>query len=184
MKNKRRDLVLTRSGDVDDQLIVRTSDDHPYAGISIAEWGAANCRLLHAILLDGAIAQHDIPFYLAYTATICDFASKYEWSSVLDYDHQYRERQAQYGYTWGTLNPNAELKLRRLPDRYTRRGKPGQTRPTTTSGDNEVCRQWLANGHCRFGRSCKYLHTQNLGDQRQQVPPKNDRPASTHTNSM
>ena len=37
----------------------------------------------------GELHRDEVEFYLAYTATLMDLASNYEWTSVLDFDHQY-----------------------------------------------------------------------------------------------
>ena len=46
-------------------------------------------RLLNHLLGAGQLPREDIEFYLAYTAK--EFAEKYEWSRVLNYDYNYRE---------------------------------------------------------------------------------------------
>ena len=166
-KNRRRDLVLSRTGDTDDQLVVRSEESHPYAGIAVEEWGAANCRLMFAMLSEGALKQQDVPYYLAYTATIFDFISRYDWNSILDYDHQYRERQAQHGFAWGSLNPCLELQLlQRRHTHYAHQHKfasghhPQRGGQRTSFTSSEPCKQWLARGECRFGHRCKFQHVQ------------------------
>ena len=161
IKNKRKDLILTRMDESDDRLVVRTEEAHPYAGISLEDWGAANCRLMYAMITEGALSQTEIPFYLSYTTTIFDFVAKYDWHSILDYDYQYRERQAQHGFKWGSLNPNAQIQL--LPRQKNQLPSTNQT--TYNRGyrqrlrhSNELCKQWLARGECRFGNRCRYVH--------------------------
>ena len=162
MRNKRKDLVLTQSEE-DGTLVMRAEDIHPYSGISIEEWGAANCRLLFAMMSDGAIKSEEVPYYLAYTTTIFEFASRYHWNSVLDYDYQYRERQAQHGFAWGSLNPNSELQLLRKTNtpkqgfhyNYKKNMHQQGYKPGTST---EFCRQWLARGDCRYGSLCRYRH--------------------------
>ena len=163
IKSKRRDLILSRGSSSDDNnLVVRTDEAHPYAGITIQEWGAANSRILYAMLSDGALRQDQISYYLAYTATIFDFASKYEWASVLDYDHLYRERQAQHGFTWGTLNPNSEIQLlRRGTQQLGQEYRQYKYKPRQQINNQELCRQSLAYDHCRFGVDCKYRRDQS-----------------------
>ena len=51
--------------------------------------GLANIRLLNHLLGAGQLPREDIEFYLAYTTK--EFAEKYEWSRVLNYDYNYRE---------------------------------------------------------------------------------------------
>ena len=37
-----------------------------------------------------------------YPVMIFDFATKYEWQSLLDFDVRYREQQAEHSFRWGT----------------------------------------------------------------------------------
>ena len=69
------------------------------------------------LLRTGELPSNMIEYYLAYTTQIYDFASKYEWNSILQFDYQYRERQAEHGFTWGSLTANMELQLlqQRIP---------------------------------------------------------------------
>ena len=166
--------MLSRVSESDERLMVRTEEAHPYAGISVEEWGAANCRLLYAMISDRAIDMNDIPYYLAYTATIFDFATKYELHSVLDYDHQYRERQAQHSFTWGSLNPNAELQLlQRVRTPYNVQPKRHQQQNHKDYQPTDVCRQWLARGVCQFGSACRYRHTPSVSSDNTYPFPKN-----------
>ena len=68
-------------------------------------------RLLNHLLCTGQLPRADIVFYLAYTTKIYEFTEKYEWSSVLNYDYNYRELQAKHKFKWGTLSPHMELQL-------------------------------------------------------------------------
>ena len=166
-QQRRRDLVVTTSEDGVDKLTVHNNDKHPYAGISIDEWGAANIRLMHHLLQTGDLARPDIEFYLAYTVSVFEMAQVYEWSSILNFDHQYREQQAQLDFQWGEISPLLQMQLlvprqrqnhnRASSDvwRSQRGGTPGHLPPR----GREQCRLFkVNNGVCPFGDSCKYLH--------------------------
>lgn len=152
IKNKKQDLVLARSGE-SSELVVRSDDRHPYAGITLDEWGAANMRLLNALLEIGELKHTEVEFYLAYTTCIFEFYQKYEWASILDLDYTYREQQAKFGFQWGFFNPIMQQQT--LVPRN--RPKPNHHQ-LKVKGSSQVCRQYLANGWCRFGESCKYSH--------------------------
>lgn len=155
-KNKGQDVFLSKGGD-GDTLVVRTESNHPYSGISLDEWGAANMRLMYALLADGSLARCDVEFYMAYTSLIFDFYCKYEWSSILDFDYLYREQQSQSGFQWGFINPLMELQI--LVPRNPAKPRPGNPpHPQPASARRQACRQWLANGVCKFGDQCKYEH--------------------------
>jgi len=44
-QNRRKENVLR--SDAEETLVLKTEDEHPYLGILIEEWGAANMRLLN-----------------------------------------------------------------------------------------------------------------------------------------
>lgn len=152
-RTKGRDLVLAnREGE--DALTIRCDEPHPYSGISVDEWGAANTRLLHHLLSTGQLPRQEIEYYLAYTAIVFDFYQKYEWASVLEFDYLYREQQNVHRFQWGYMNPLMELQV--LLPRHT---APRQGNPHLNPSIQPICRQWVASGgHCRFGSSCKYRH--------------------------
>lgn len=82
-QGRRREFVLA-SGE--EQIVLRPEEDHPYSGITIAEWGAANAKVMNHLLQNCILARSDVEYYLAYTAKVFELATKYEWDSVLEYD--------------------------------------------------------------------------------------------------
>ena len=164
LKSKDRHYVLSEceepNMDKTQMLIHSSPDKHPYLGITIAEWGAANSRVMHHLIKIGALQLHDIDFYLAYTAIVFDFASQYEWSSVLEFDYRYREQQAEHGFQWGHINPLMELQI------LVKKSQPKLSAPTSKTNaavarTREDCRQWRRfNGYCPFGDACRYNHPQ------------------------
>ncbi len=113
-----KDILIYRSPDNNDNtsntLVVKTDDSHPYTGISICEWSAANCRIMNHLLQSGDLDRANIEYYLAYTATVMDLGCIYEWSNILDFDFHYREQQAEHNFQWGYINPM--MKMQYLTD--------------------------------------------------------------------
>ena len=159
LKRSKKDLVLSRDEVTNIETVVVCNDEnHPYAGISVSEWAGANCRLLNQLLASGDLPRSNIEFYLAYTATVMDFANNYEWSNVLDFDYNYREQQSAHGFQWGHINPMMRLHFLSQP-RQRPQVKQNQRRGFGTNTQQEECRQWKANnGYCSFGKSCRYKH--------------------------
>ncbi len=181
--SRQREMVLSTSGTADDVLILRTDDNHPYTGISLSEWGAANCRLMAALLDRQLLPPADTHYYLAYTMKIFEFVSKYEWESVLEFDYRYREIQAEHGMKWGIHAPDLELHIleRRQRQRPSMTAKARASQPTRpligqhpTPVSREECRQFKANGWCRFGPDCRYDHP------RLAAPPKDSANPGVH----
>lgn len=164
-RNKNRDLILTTQEVDQVPIVIRPEETHPYSGITLDEWSGANFRLLNHLLSTGLLPRSDIEFYLAYSATICDFYQKYEWHSILEFDYQYREHQAAFGFTWGYINPTLELQIL-VPRQtiYRNQISTQQERGDKTSRnprpfrDDVDCRQWKANGYCGYGDECRFHH--------------------------
>lgn len=136
-----------------DSFVLTQENDSSYSGISIEEWGAANCRLMNFLLQSGRLLRDDIEYYLAYTAKIFDLANKFTWHSILQFDQQYREVQAEYNMVWGTYAPQLEFQLLQP-----KTNAPTQQRRNIAPRLQEDCRLFKARGYCTFGNDCKYRH--------------------------
>ena len=96
-KRRRENLRWTESPD---GTVSLQADDRVPVYLSQVEWGAANVRLMYHMMTEGELPGANIGEYLAYTVMIFEFASKYDWQSVLDFDVRYREQQAQHNFRW------------------------------------------------------------------------------------
>ena len=169
LRGRRQGIVLGTGGD--DNVVIRTEDEHPYRGVTISEWGAANARLMAHLLQTGALRKEDVEYYLAYTTQIFEYASVYEWEAVLEFDFIYRQRQAVHGFLWGQIPPNMQMSLVSRPRTTGVRQRVNNARfnqPLTqrqgSSGNqqksSEPCWQFLAkNSNCPFGDRCRFSHT-------------------------
>ena len=108
-QSRRKDFVLRSSGT--ETIVLKTEEDHPYLGVLLEEWGAANMRLLNYLLVTKELEREDTEYYLAYTVQIFEFEEKYEWNSVLHYDFRYRVLQSEHQFKWGTCFPYLELQI-------------------------------------------------------------------------
>ena len=86
LQNRRKKFII-KSGKDSEALILKPDDDHPYLGVYVEEWEAANMRLLNHLLYSIQLPWDEIEFYLAYTTKIFDSAEKNDWNSVLNYDY-------------------------------------------------------------------------------------------------
>jgi hypothetical protein len=142
---------VLRSGQAQETIILKTEEEHPYLGIYMEEWGAANMRLMNILLTSGHLKRDDVEYYLAYTTRIFEFAEIYEWNSVLHFDYSYRELQSEHGFPWGTFSPHMELQI--LIPKRTR-----QNPEMPPKSLKEDCRIFKAKGNCPFGSNCRYRH--------------------------
>jgi hypothetical protein len=167
LRSHRRGTVL---GVADHNIVLQTDEDHPYSGISIAEWGSANMRLMAYLLQSGELARDNVEFYMAYTTQVFEYAGLYDWEAVLEFDWLYRERQAEHSFMWGHIPPNMELTLVSRPRRHGQPQHPHAPGPAryprnaqaphaASATKTQEC--WLfkvKNGACPFGDNCRYDH--------------------------
>jgi hypothetical protein len=136
--------------------LANKNEENAYFNISMEEWGAANCRLMSYLLQQGKLSRKDIDYYLAYTTKIYDMASKFTWQSILFFDRQYREVQAEFNMQWGTFAPQLEYQLLQP------KANPNAPRRTpqlaTASRLQEECRNFRSKGVCSYGDNCKFRH--------------------------
>ena len=154
-QNRKREYVLRSGTDNDETIVLRTAEDHPYLGIFIEEWGAANMRLLNHLLCTGQLQREAVEYYLAYTTKIFEFAENYDWNSILNFDYNYRELQAEHGFRWGTFSPHMEMQTL-IPKRSRAQNQASQS--TAPRQMKEDCRIFKAKGNCPFGQKCRYRH--------------------------
>jgi hypothetical protein len=160
-QGRRREFILANG---EEQIVLRPEETHPYSGFTLAEWGAANAKVMNHLLQSSVLARSEVEYYLAYTAKVFELATKYEWDSVLEYDHSYREMQAEHGFLWGTFNPHMELQILQ-PRKPAPRGDNGRTpwKAAAGSAPTQECWNFKAKGHCAFGDDCKYSHGEKTG---------------------
>lgn len=154
-KKKSQQTVTLETGE-NGTVLLKDTDSHPYSGITLQDWGAANMRLMNHLLVTGGLDRDHVEYYMAYTTSIFEFYDRYEWQSILHFDHAYREAQQAHGFTWGQLDPSMELHylipLNRIPLSARRQnGRGAKSNP-------QPCRQFLASGKCNFGEACRYTH--------------------------
>ena len=164
--SKQKELVLSSATDSDQLSLVKLDDDHPYAGIFLSEWASANMRLMAHLRQIGRLPDDQTDYYLSYTVTILDFSDSYTWSSILSFDHMYREMQAAHNLQWGVISPTMQLQLLVPKNRLT------DNNPLTPGANNsskrqinssqqktgEICRMFTSRGYCNFGEKCRYRH--------------------------
>ena len=152
-KRKKDRLVFTQSED--GAILFKPAEEEVHS-ITMAEWGAANMRLLSDLLGSGELAYTDVEFYLAYTMQIYELSERFEWASLMEFDNRYREIQAEYGFRWGDMRFASQIQL------LTPRTSKPQLGPRRTpyTAPKEDCKKWLASGgkFCPFGSNCRFQH--------------------------
>lgn len=133
--------------------------------VTPAQWVAANANILADILKKSpSIDPCLVLDYMSYTSKIGELASKKTWKSVVLFDDEYREKQHEFGFRWGSDTPHTSdvnLVTRDPPkDDKSKRSKStshsdssSNDRPTQTP----VCRNWNKEETCSR-LPCKFQH--------------------------
>ena len=71
--------------------------------VTISDWIAANAKIMDQLIVSSQLnSESDISYYLAYTVKIVESIETFTWPIVIQYDNEYRKRQFQYGFRWGS----------------------------------------------------------------------------------
>ena len=132
-------MVFTQADD--GSIAVKNNEGEPYH-ITIAEWGAANMRLMNHLLQTGDLPRDQVEYYLAYTMQIFKLSDTYDWASVMMFDNRCRELQAEHGFVWGDMRLAFQMQV--LTPRIYSNARPCNNRQLKTEED---CKKWLASGH-------------------------------------
>ena len=152
------------------RLLISYGQQRPrLESVSLSQWVVANTRIFHSLLFSCKLpTSRDVRDYLAYTVEIVELAGKYEWTSVLKFDDEFRQLQATYSFPWShdsthlhqiTLVPKAKPKQ----NTFTQPPSSNQSfvGPNTAvySADNKViCRKFnstgCSNNPCYFAHVC------------------------------
>ena len=152
VQRRKRDRLVFSQGE-DGSITFKPAEEDMHS-ITMAEWGAANMRLLSHLLRSGQLDYPEVEYYLAYTMQVYELADKFEWAGIMEFDSRYRELQAEHGFRWGDMRFASQIHLL-TPRRQVI--QPNQRKP---AGPKEDCKRWLASGgkNCLFGSKCKYMH--------------------------
>ena len=141
--------------------------------LTVAEWEAANLRLLTHLLRTGGLCRQQVDYYLSYTVQIMEYLHHYDWQSVIAFDDRYRDLQSYHRMTWGDMRLATQLGiLKPRAQQHQHRPPPQSTGPRHERPD---CKQWLNSGRtrCEYGEKCKYAHRPK-SDPTPQTVTKND----------
>ena len=68
-QSRKKGFVIATSVN-DENLVLKQEDEHPYSGITMDEWSAANCRLMSYLIHSGELLSSNVDYYLAYSTHI------------------------------------------------------------------------------------------------------------------
>jgi hypothetical protein len=128
--------------------------------VTPAQWITANSRIMATLIQKGELTGQGVLDYVAYTAKIGEMATRFTWTSVLQYDDQYRASQAAFKFRWGS--DCQHLALVALRERQKQQQHPASAGPSLSrshhknGGGGEACKLWNR-GQCTY-QHCKFQH--------------------------
>ena len=140
-------------------LILKTGGKRPkFDSITIWQWALGAIRIQDELVRLGKLPTEESKrHYLGYCCKILEFNSRFEWSSILHFDREYRGQQARFNFPWGTEVPHlSSVQLRDKKQTFTNTNKKGKQFPQSRNGKQNICRDYNRD-KCTFA-NCKYLH--------------------------
>ena len=140
---------------------LKTSQKLKIEQVSPSQWIVANARILAEIITEKPGDQNLVLDYLSYNAKIGEFASRFTWASVMYFDDEYRYRQAQYNFRWGSDSPHTSqiiLKEREKTPNQDRKRSNGKPFTKPAGQDKLYCFEYNLGKHCQYGKDCRYQH--------------------------
>lgn len=146
-------------------MLVRTGPKRPSLDtVTVEEWCLANTRIMNELMTSTQDNSGIITDYMSYTVKVCQLFSKFDKTSVLQYDREYRYLQTLYNFRWGTDTPHLHttcLRPKYLAPFSSQRSSGAQSRPGKPGQSSEVCRLYNTLKGCHFADNCKYMHKCN-----------------------
>ncbi len=125
--------------------------------ITPAQWTAANARILAELIKEGQSSTQYTLDYLSYTAKIGELATRYTWSSVIAFDDEYRRRQAEFRFRWGSDSPHSSQLLLRERESAPKKPQTRRTKPTSKI-EMPFCFNFNNGRACQYGSDCRFRH--------------------------
>ena len=132
--------------------------------ITPAQWVAANSNILADIIRKSprSVQADTILDYLSYTAKIGEFATKFTWKSVILYDDDYRAKQHQFQFRWGSDSPHLSL-VKLIARDQPKEDKHKKFKDTRKDSAHEhpanmpICRCYNEEQTCKI-QPCRFQH--------------------------
>ena len=150
------------------QVVLKSGPKKPkLENITFAQWSVSNLAILYKLVGEGILNPTGIMDYLSYTTKICQLVQRYTLLSVLHYDQEYRQLQAQHNFRWGTDVPHLQTVylVARAPKPLSANGKhfqpnlskpQGHSYPCTLDG-RIICKLYNTRAGCHY-TDCKFVH--------------------------
>lgn len=151
------------------QVVLKSGPKKPkIENVTLAQWSVASNAILYRLVNESKLDSSNILDYISYATKICELVQRYTLLSVLLYDRNYRQVQAQSNFRWGTDVPhlqNVHL-IPRIPRPAFTTGQKNQTTQPQRSQSNQgpltldgktICKLYNSKAGCHY-KECRYVH--------------------------
>ena len=142
-------------------LILKTGGKKiKYESVTVWQWALGATRIFDELVRLGRLpSENSKRQYLGYLCKILELNSRFEWSSILQFDKEYRGQQACFNFPWGTEVPHlssVQLKDKKPQFASNNNNKKGKFANQSHKGQSLVCRDFNRERCTRA--QCKFLH--------------------------
>ncbi len=145
--------------------------------ISLEQWGYSNMAIMDKLIKTNALGGSGVQGYIKYTKDIFRLAHKYTWKSVFRYDFEYRIKQFEEGFAWGTYRPDIhDFTLEPKPQVTSQKQTRTRARGPFLPNGREICRRFN-NDNC-YSSDCRLAHNCSVCLSNQHSARYHDPPSS------
>ena len=90
-------------GEGEQQIVIKSGPKKPkLENLTLLQWSIANLGILYKLVGEGKLTGQSLMDYLSYTTKVYQLVQTCSLTSVLLYDREYQQLQANMGFRWGT----------------------------------------------------------------------------------
>jgi hypothetical protein len=125
--------------------------------INPAQWVVASNRIMLALIGEQDWSMQEVKDYICHQIKIGELATRYTWTSVIQYDQEYRDKRADELFRFGADSGHLSRVL--LRDRDSASKRPPQANSKARPKESQsVCLLFNTDKGCHFASRCKFDH--------------------------
>jgi hypothetical protein len=166
--------------ELSDGVYVRKDKPVKLESVNPAQWVVASNKILLAMWDESHMSLQEVRDYINHQIKIGELATRYTWASVIQYDQEYRDKQAEMQYSFGSDAGHLSRVI--LRDRDSVSKQPQTKAKAKYKDSHSVCLLFNTEKGCHFASKCKFEHVCSVcmkGHSRMEHPGE-----ATKTNSV
>lgn len=124
--------------------------------VNPAQWVVASNKILLAMWDESHLSVQEVRDYICHQIKIGELATRYTWASVIQYDQEYRDKQAEMQYSFGSDAGHLSRVI--LRDRDSVSKQPQTKSKQRYKEPHSVCLLFNSDKGCHFASKCKFEH--------------------------